>query len=478
MSKLIERRRKTDLPAAAVGASSEASFIERPRYLCPLGGAMMAVTALPDTIPIIHAAPGCAGNIIWAQNGGSGLQVGGYCGGLSVPSSNVQEREVVFGGGERLREEIRNALDVIDGRLFFVLTGCVTEVIGDDVRAVVSEFQDEGVEIIYAETAGFKGDSYRGYDLVLQSLLRNYAGPAVGKVRGRNAKAKKARGKVNLLGIAPFMDVFWRGNLEGLRSLLGRLGLEVNSFFTPADSLDGIRSAAEAELNIVVSDVYGTEAARASEELYGTPYLALPLPIGPAATDLFLRQVGDALGLDRQKVERVIDEENGLYFHYLEPLVECYNDLDLQRYSVVVGDASYSVALAKFLTDDLGWLPELVVCTDRLDPEQQNLIKSRLADLESGLKPHMVFETDTSEIVYHLNRHRPRSHGQKYYHAFNPAFVVGSSLDRELALSLGAPHLSVSFPVANRAVLDRGYTGYRGGLRLIEDLVSAIIAGR
>lgn len=470
MSSLIERRGgEADSPAAAAaGVSSVASFVERPRYLCPLGGAMMAVTALPGAIPIVHAAPGCAGNIIWAQNGGSGLQVGGYCGGLSVPSSNVQEREVVFGGGDRLREEIRNTLDVVEGRLFFVLTGCVTEVIGDDVRAVVSEFQDQGVEILFAETAGFKGDSYRGYDLVLQSLLRNYASPAAGKVKG----------KVNLLGIAPFMDVFWRGNLEGLRSLLARLGLEVNSFFTPADSLDGIRKAAEAELNIVVSDVYGAEAARACEEQYGTPCLALPLPIGPAATDQFLRQVGGALALDSQKVEQVIEEENRLYFQYLEPLIECYNDLDLQRYSVVVGDANYSVAVAKFLADDLGWLPELVVCTDQLGPEQQGLLASRLADLESGLKPHVVFETDTSEIVYHLNRRRPRSHGQKYYHAFNPAFVVGSSLDRELALSLGAPHLSVSFPVANRAVLDRGYTGYRGGLRLIEDLVSAVIAGR
>ena len=49
---------------------------------------------------------------------------------------------------------------------------------------------------------------------------------------------------------------------------------------------------------------------------------------------------------------------------------------------------------------------------------------------------------------------------------------------RELAQSLGAAHLSVSFPVANRAVLDRGYTGYSGGLRLTEDLLSAVVAGR
>ncbi len=55
---------------------------------------------------------------------------------------------------------------------------------------------------------------------------------------------------------------------------------------------------------------------------------------------------------------------------------------------------------------------------------------------------------------------------------------MGSSLDLELDQSIGAAHLSVSFPVANRAVLDRGYTGYRGGLRLVEDLLSAIVINR
>jgi hypothetical protein len=38
---------------------------------------------------------------------------------------------------------------------------------------------------------------------------------------------------------------------------------------------------------------------------------------------------------------------------------------------------------------------------------------------------------------------------------------------------LGVPHLSISFPVANRAVLNRGYTGFAGGLTLAEDLLSA-----
>ena len=64
-------------------------FIERSRYTCALGGATAMVTALPGGIPILHSASGCAGNFAWSQNGGSGLQVGGYCGGLTVPSSKT-----------------------------------------------------------------------------------------------------------------------------------------------------------------------------------------------------------------------------------------------------------------------------------------------------------------------------------------------------------------------------------------------------
>jgi nitrogenase molybdenum-iron protein beta chain len=445
-----------------------ANFVERPRYFCALGGAMETITALPKVIPILHAAPGCAGNITWTQNGGGGLQVGGYCGALTVPSSNVQEKEVVFGGIERLREEIRNTLDVIEGELYFVITGCVTEIIGDDVKAVVAEFQNEGVQIIHAETGGFKGNSYYGYDLVLQSLFKNYLQKGVPKVKN----------KVNLWGIAPFMDVFWRGNLDGLRELLEKLGLEVNTFFTDRDSLANIRQAAGAELNIVVSDIYGVEAAEVFKEVHGTPYLKLSLPIGPAATDNFLQQVTAALSRDQNSAAKVIARERQHYYHYLEPLIEGYNDLDLQRYAIVIGDVNYAVALTKFLADDLGWLPELVVFTDQLNVEQQqNLANSRFL-LDSGFKPKVIFETDTSEILRHFKQNWPEFQSQKYYNAFSPAFVVGSSLDRDLAQGIGAAHLSVSFPVANRVVIDRGYTGYRGGLRLIEDLLSSIIIGR
>ena len=74
------------------------NFIERPRYTCALGGALSTLRAIPRAIPIVHAASGCGYNLFNATNSGSAYLGGGYCGSTSLPSSNVTEREIVFGG--------------------------------------------------------------------------------------------------------------------------------------------------------------------------------------------------------------------------------------------------------------------------------------------------------------------------------------------------------------------------------------------
>lgn len=446
------------------------NYIERPRYTCALGGAIATAQALPRTIPILHAPPGCAGNATWTQSGGCGLQVGGYCGGLSMPGSNVQEREVVFGGTERLEEQVRNSLAVMDGDLYFILTSCVTEVIGDDIGAVVNQFRADGVSIVSAETGGFKGNSYTGYDLVLESIWKYYAPVA----------ARTVKGKVNLWGVPPFYDVFWRGNLTALRELLLQLGLEVNTFFTAEDSLENIQQAGQAELNIVVSEVYGLAAAEYARQTHGIPYISLPLPVGPSASSAFIQAVGQALQLDRIKVEAVTDHAGQRYYRLLEPLTDCFNDMDLQRYAAVIGDANYAPAIHRFLIEDLGWLPQVVVFTDAILPEQQEQLAARIVPLPSGLPPKIIFSTDTNDIRRQVKEYWNSRQGScgKYSNPLSPSFVIGSALDRELAKDIGAAHLSVSFPVSNRAVIERGYAGFNGGLRLIEDLISTIIIGR
>ena len=205
------------------------------------------------------------------------------------------------------------------------------------------------------------------------------------------------------------------------------------------------------------------------------PWISLSLPIGPTASAALLRQTAGALKLDAG-VEEIIERENKNFYRCLEPLTDLYFDADLQRYAVIVADANYAVALTRFLSDDLGWLPVLTQFTELFGEKEQRLLADKLAGPNVG--PLAVFDTNAGEAGKYLLELYPRRETDLYVDSLSPAFVIGSSLERDLALKIGAPHLSVSFPVANRAVLNRGYTGFSGGLTLTEDLLSAAVAGR
>jgi nitrogenase molybdenum-iron protein beta chain len=443
-------------------------FIERPRSFCAQGGALLTAVAIPGVVPIMHTSMGCGGSIYWNQIGSTGYLGAGYCGGMAVPSSNVQEKDIVFGGTERLTEQIENTIKLVEGDLYIVITGCMTDIIGDDIHSVIKGFQKRGISIIGAETGGFKGDGYKGYDILLQALIDNY-------IEKKDEKIKK---KVNLWGIVPGQDAFWRGNLNILKRLLSKLGLHVNAFFTDTDSLHGIRNAGEAQLNIVVSKAYGLDAAKVFKDVHGVPYLDFTLPIGPTATEEFLREVAKALDIEDELVNKIIEDEKKVYFNYIGRIADAYNDLDFQRYAVVVGDSNYAPALTKFLAEDLGWLPELTVVTEFYNSDTHDILKDYLDNFDSGYKTNLVFETDATQIQYHLSRHWPQFKGQSYYDSFSPSFVIGSHLEREFAKNIGAGHLTVSYPVGNRVVLNKGYAGYEGSLYLTEDLFSVIVAER
>ena len=91
-----------------------ACFIERPRTTCALGGAIAVINALPGVTLVNHTAIGCGGNLSGAITGGGGNMGDGIYSGSSMPSSAIGEKEVVFGGVDRLKEEITTALEVID----------------------------------------------------------------------------------------------------------------------------------------------------------------------------------------------------------------------------------------------------------------------------------------------------------------------------------------------------------------------------
>lgn len=445
-------------------------IIDRPRFTCTLGGALGTLKALPGkVVPIMHAAPGCGGNLGYAISLSAAYAGSGYASNQAAPCTCVTEKDLIFGGEQRLEEQIKSTLEIMDGDLFVVMTACMVEVVGDDVRSVVSGFSDYERPVLAVETGGFRGNSYDGYDMLMETLVRDYVEPA----------QKKDSKTVNILGVVPVMDIFWKKDLTIIKNLLSEMGIKANTFFGEHETLDNLKYSAGAGMNLVLSDTYGLKTAECYKKQHDIPYMKMAFPIGDAATTEFLYQAGHALGIEENIIQGVVERHRGEYYRYMEKIVDLYTDCDFQRYAVVIGDANYAPAISRYLSDDIGWIPDMAVITDQLKEEEKDSVRERFKDYKSGVTPNVFFEMDTGKIEKHLRKLWPLEEGEEEYHdCFEPAFVIGSSLDREFARNIGAAHLSVSYPIANRAVINRGYAGFEGGLNMLEDIFTQLVAGR
>lgn len=443
-----------------------ADFIDRAKFSCALGGALTTIAGIPKVIPIVHASGGCASALSGTYNLAAGYRGTGYCGGTMIPTSNVSENNIVFGGELRLEEQIEESLRILDADLYVVVTGCQVEIIGDDSVGVARRFKDR--KVIGASTPGFLGNTFKGYDAVLNAIITEV-------IESTKEKDEKT---INILGVVPGHDVFYRGNLDEIKRLLALIGVKANTFFGTGESVEAIKGYARASLNVVLSTQAGVLPAKSFEDLHQIPYILEDTPVGPTGTEKFLRRIGELLQVETEVIEAVIKKEKEIYYSFLERIVDIYSDIDFQRYAIVVADSYYAFSLTRFLANDLGWVPHLVSINDIKDGKEQSLYQEKFAAITSEVKPKVFFRQNAGDVIKDIKDSWAYNHNEKYYDALSPAFVVGTGIERSMAEKLGAGFLAVAFPVSNRVVLNKGYTGFQGGLSLVEDLISSLVSAR
>lgn len=432
---------------------------EAPRWTCSLGGAYLATTAIYGAVPILHAGAGCGIAQLLGFHYGAGENAAGGTGGTSVPCSCLIEKHVIFGGEDKLRKLIDSSIQLMEGDLYVVISGCVPALIGDDVESVAREFRGKKIrgvspEIVVVNTAGFKGNTFDGYEVLLESIIDQILEPR-----------PKRKNVVNILGIVPLQHIFWKGDLETVKNLLAKIGVEANIIFTEFDGLKKVRELPEAELNIVLSTWNGHKAAEKLKEKFGQPFLSFPsTPIGPQQTSEFLRAVAKKLKIPKKTVEKAIAEEERRAYRLSEYIMDAIIMGMPHPFLGVVADTNTAIGVTRYLANEVGYLPEIVQITDEPPEEVRDLIRRELTEgIDSAVKPEIIFERDAFKIRNNL---RNRSF----------QFLVASSLEKWVAAKeLGIAHLSITFPTFDRAIVDRTYAGYRGGNALLEDITAKVV---
>ncbi len=422
-------------------------IMENPKGGCVLAGINSVLGAIDRVCPIYHSGPGCCMQTTAADQGQSGHKSSCFVSSVSLPSSNMLEKEVVFGGTDKLKTTIQGAVDIIDADAYFVLTGCTAGIIGDDIVSVTEAFQRKGNPVYPIETPGFAGDSNLGYEVVWNTMIDQVIEEDV----PRDEKL------VNIFGIVPYHDPFWSGTLEEIDRILSRLGLKVNTFFTKHQGMETIRKSSGAALNIIVNPWLFQGPAKKFEKKFGVPSLRIPgLFTGATDTTNFVRAVGEALGLEPELVERVIESEEDYVYQYLGQAIGV---VSWKRFAVVA-DANNAVAFTRYLANDYSFTPVLVIVSEPIFREEdRERIISEIQNLEYADPPKVLFLTDQYEINQAIREEEKEI-----------TLLVGSSNEREIALEQEIQFILGAFPMNERLVFNRTYAGYRGSLTFTEDI--------
>ena len=440
-----------------------AKILDQPRYKCALA-AMQTVHAITGAIPVLHSGPGCAAKLN-DNNGTSGRFSPNI-----FPCSSVSEKEVVFGGTGKLRSTIENALKVIDADLFVVLSGCTSEIIGDDIEEVAGNFSGEKKPVLWAKTPGFKGNNYLGHDWILKSIFEQYLerDEVVSSYSNADGEVAKEKGLVNLFVSPPQQDPYWLGNLREIEALLSAIGLKPNTIFGFGRGIENIKKIPQAEYTILVSPWTGLESAKYLERRFGIKLLQYPvLPIGATETSKFLRAVQEFTGADKELTEKVIAEKEAEFYYYIERFADTLLETRiLGKRFAVASDSEYSIAVTKFLVNDMGLFPEKVFITDDAPKSFQQKITDEVNNLNYGIKTPVQFTTDGHDIHEQI----------KAADFAGTPLIIGSNWEKKLAAELGAHFVNVSYPMLEKLVINDHIAGYSGGLHLLEQIFTAAMS--
>jgi nitrogenase molybdenum-cofactor synthesis protein NifE len=199
-----------------------------------IAGALLLVSRIEDAVPLIHGPVGCSfQRKICAYRPYSLF--------YELPCTNLDDTNTVFGGEEALRDAIVETYAKYRPNLIVVITTCPSDLVGDDVGAVVREVNrhtEVECEVIYS-TGDFVGKAKRvGSQDVFYAIVDQLLTP--------DRNVERIEGSVNL--------VLYSDNRAGMTtemvSVLEKMGIKINRIYFDHTRVEDLYELPRAELNI------------------------------------------------------------------------------------------------------------------------------------------------------------------------------------------------------------------------------------
>lgn len=242
-----------------------------------------------------------------------------------IYSTNLQEKDTVYGGNAKLEKTIREVYEREKPNAIFVLSTCASAIVGDDIESACDQAEAEfGIPVVAITCEGFRSKIWTtGFDAGYHGIAR--------KLIEKTDKKSDFINVINFWGSDRFSEWF------------KPFGYRPN-YITPYSTVNTLRHSGEAVATVQACSTLGSYLGAALEQEYGVPEVPTAPPYGIAQTDRWFRALGKILHQE-DVAEKIIEEKKKEYVPQIEELREKLSG----KTAYVTGGAAHGHALLSVL---------------------------------------------------------------------------------------------------------------------------------
>jgi light-independent protochlorophyllide reductase subunit B len=361
-----------------------------------------------------------------------------------VTYTTFQARDLGKDTAALFKNAAREAHERFQPEAIIVGSSCTAELIQDDPAGLIGAL-GLPCPVIPLELPSYSRKENWGASETFYQLVRNLANRDVVRVpiAGRRARA-------NLLGPTA-LGFRHRDDIVEITRLLDKLGVDIHLVAPMGASPDTLKSIGEADFNVLLYPETGDTAARWLERTFRQPIIRT-VPMGHGATCDFIREVAALTDVDP---EPIIAEGSRLPW-WSKSVDSTY--LTGKRV-FVFGDATHAIALARVVTEEMGFELVGLGCYNREFARDMRMAAERY-----GLEPlisddHLAVEEAIAAVT--------------------PELVLGTQMERHIAKRMGVACAVISAPVHVQDFPARysPMMGFEGANVLFDTLIHPLTMG-
>ncbi len=327
--KQIYQKGSQDFDMSCEKKSLAGSISQRACVFC---GSRVVLYPIADALHLIHGPIGCASytwDIRGSLSSGPELYRMSFC-------TDLQEKDIIFGGEEKLRNALDRLIDKYQPKAAFVYATCIVGLIGDDIDAICRKMSEEkGIPVLPVHSEGFKGTKKDGYKAACDAMAKIVG---TGPTEDVSPLSLNIMGEFNIAGEAWIIKDYYE-----------RMGLDVVSVFTGDGRVENIKRSHGAALNVVQCSGSMLHLAERMKEEYGIPFKRVSY-FGIEDMSKALYDVAEYFQNDHpevmQKTKTIVSEE----IKKVHPILKQYKrKLRGRKAAIYVGGAFKAFSMIKAL---------------------------------------------------------------------------------------------------------------------------------